>query len=244
LNRRAERRALGNAALLVCNTVPFLEAMRTAFVKIPEHQIAVLNGWDEEELPVTLPRTRFIVAYAGSVYLDRNPGPLFQAAARLIQKRRLSPEQFGLAFMGNLQSYQGRTLESLGQQAGIGHFVSIRAPGGRREVLEFLSTASVLVSLPQDSDLAIPSKIFEYMLFPAWVLALEKRESATGMLLAHTEAAVVDPHDVDGIEAMLDRSFAAFELGHFPLPLARDDQFSRRGQGARLFTALEALMPR
>lgn len=243
LTRRAERRALRRAALLVCNTVPFLKAMREAFPDYPARRIAVLNGWDPETLPVTPPRRQFVIAYAGSIYLDRDPSPLFRAARRVIERRAVGPERFGLAFMGYAKSYDGRTLESLAKEAGIGDFVRVYPSGGRREVLELLSEASVLVSLPQDSDLAIPSKIFEYMRFPAWLLALEKRESATGVLLSDTEAAVVDPQDVEGIAAVLDRCYQAFESGHFPAPIARDVRFSREVQGERLFTAIEAMLP-
>jgi hypothetical protein len=184
-----------------------------------------------------------VIAYAGSIYLDRDPGPLFQAAARLIERRRLDPERFELAFMGYVKSYDGQTLESLAKEAGIGGFVRVLPPGGRREVLEFLSNASVLVSLPQDSDLAIPSKIFEYMLFPAWILALEKRDSATGTLLEGTDAGVVHPLDVEGLATTLDRWYQDFESGRFPSPLARDNRFSRHTQGEHLFDALEAILP-
>lgn len=243
LHRRAERLALEHAALLVCNTVPFLEAMRTAFPAIRAQQIAVLNGWDSETLPEAPSRQKFVIAYAGSIYLDRDPLPLFRAAARFIERRRLDPDRVGIEFMGSVKQYHDRSLESLAEEAGIGGFVTVHPSRGRREVLEFLSGASVLVSLPQDSDLAIPSKIFEYMRFSAWLLALAGPNSATARLLSDTDASVVDPGNMEEIAEALERCYQAFESGHFPDPIATDGRFSRYGEGDRLFTTLEELLP-
>ena len=106
--------------------------------------------------------------------------------------------------------------------------------------MEFLARASLLVNLAQDSHLAIPSKIFEYMRFRAWILALAVPESATARLLRGTGAEIVAPDDVDGVAEVLEARYRAFARGERPLPIAADTHFSRREQATRLFEVLEA----
>jgi hypothetical protein len=239
LSGRAERRALAGSELLVCNTIPFLEAMRMAFPGRPAHRMTVMNGWDPEAIPPRGPWSRFGIAYAGSIYLDRNPRPLFEAARRVIERHGLTPDDLGIEFMGSVHAYRGRTIEAIAAESGVGPFVRTLPTGGRREVLQFLSTASVLVSLPQDSDLAIPSKVFEYMLFPAWLLVLAGPGSATAQALADTSAAVIDPNDVESLANRLELWYGEFRKGKLPVPLSTDDRLSRRGQAELLFDTIE-----
>ena len=100
----------------------------------------------------------------------------------------------------------------------------------------------MLVSLPQDSDMAIPSKIFEYMRYDAWVLALADRDSATERLLRGSAADVVPPRDLEGLAAVLRKRYLQYSRGERPTRLATDPRYSRREQARRLFDAIEACL--
>jgi hypothetical protein len=96
------------------------------------------------------------------------------------------------------------------------------------------------VVLPQDSDMAIPSKVFEYLRYPAWVLAMAESDSATGRVLRDTPAAVVSAADVDGLAAQLADWLDQFEGGERPEPAASSaTELSRHAQADRLFDRLE-----
>ena len=101
----------------------------------------------------------------------------------------------------------------------------------------------MLVSLPQDSTLAIPSKLYEYMRFPARLLALSDPNSASAKLLAGTDADVVDPSDVDAIAERFRRRYLEFAAGVRPVPLAADRRFSREHQAQLLLDGLDQLSP-
>lgn len=88
--------------------------------------------------------------------------------------------------------------------------------------------------------MAIPSKAFEYLRYPAWVLAMGEPESATGRVLRDTPAAVVSAADVDGGTARLADWFERFERGECAQPAAASAPgLSRRAQADRLFDQLE-----
>jgi glycosyltransferase involved in cell wall biosynthesis len=101
-----------------------------------------------------------------------------------------------------------------------------------------LAGATMLLSLPQDSPWAIPSKIFEYMQFDAWMLVLAEPDAPAALLLRDSGADVVSPADVDAIAAVLKRRIEEFRRGERPRRLAHERMFSRRVQAERLMDEL------
>jgi hypothetical protein len=241
LASRYERRCVGSARWIVANTEPAADALRARYPAAKERIIAVMNGFDDEPLPRVAPDDRFLIAYAGTVYLDRDPGPLFRACASVIRDLELTPSQFGIEFMGAIQKVGGLRLDELAEECGIGEFVRAHPPGTRADATHFLARASMLVNLPQDSKLAIPSKVFEYLRFPAWVLALEEPSSAAARVLAGI-ADVVEPHDEEAIAGIIRRAYLKHESGIRPNPI-RPSDLSRKTQARRFTTALGALDP-
>ncbi|MGH7585902.1 MAG: hypothetical protein ACREMH_06625 [Gemmatimonadales bacterium] len=239
LAERHEANAVARAALVVCNTEPAAEAMRRRY---PAARVmAVMNGMDDGELPASTAAARFVVGYAGAIYLDRDPRPLLQAAGKVARELRLTPERFGIEFIGEANRYDGQSLDGFTREAGISEFVHFGARRPYAEAMAFLASCAMLVSLPQDSTLAIPSKVFEYLRFPAWLLALAESGSATARVLEGTGADVVAPDDVDGIAAAIRRRYLQFAAGETPRPLDFDPRLTRRHQGGLLLNALEEI---
>jgi glycosyltransferase involved in cell wall biosynthesis len=208
LAARYERRAVAQAALIIANTDPLRNALRAAYPEAADRTIAVPNGYDEDYVPATRrPGGRFTIAYAGTVYLDRDPRALFRAAARVVTDLGLKPSDLAIELMGGVATFNGVELETIAEEAGAAAYLRVRPAGTRAEALRFLSRAALLVILPQDSDMAIPAKLFDYMLFDAWVLALAERGSAIELLLRGSGADVVAPHAVDAIAEVLRRRY-------------------------------------
>jgi hypothetical protein len=241
LARHAERRAVRQAALVVANTHALRNAMRQAHPEAGSRIIAVPNGFDDDPVPPSQPARRFTIAYAGTVYLDRDPRGLFRGAARLVRDLALSPADFGIDFMGEVQLYDGMPLEVIARQEGIGDFVRVLPPGSRGEAMQFLARAAMLVALPQDSDMAIPAKLFDYARFDAWVLVFAERGSATDLLFQGTAADLVRPGDVDGLTEILRKRYLQHLRGDHGVRLSLDDRLSRRRQATVLFDALEVI---
>jgi len=243
LARRYEPSLVARAALVVMNTEPACRAMQAAYPRATGHIIAVPNGFDEEEV-VLAPTAadRFTIAFAGSVYLDRDPRPLLRAAAAVVRDLHLTPADLGIEFMGEVGALDDNDPTSIGSMAraeGLAGFVHTSGVLPRAVLRERLQQAALLVSLGQDSHMAIPSKIFEYMQYPAGLVALAEPQSATAGLLKDTAADVVAPADVGTLAAVLRRRYEEFRRGHRPPPLRADRRFSRRTQAQRLFDAVE-----
>lgn len=235
-----ERRAISQASLVVANTEPAGAKLRELYPQHADRVIAVMNGYDEELLPEARHTSRFVIAYAGTIYLDRDPRLLFRAAARIVSDLHLTPEQFGIDLLGNVDSYGGVPILAMAREEGLEGFVTVGPPKPRSEAMEFIARSTMLLSLPQDSDMAIPSKIFEYMRFRAWIFALAERGSATDLLLRGTDADVVPPNDFDGMVAVLRRRYAQHAAGIEPPCVAQNQSFSRRSQAQVLLDAIVA----
>jgi len=241
LSERHEQRAVREAALVVTNTESAADAMRSAHAGAASRIIAVPNGFDEDIVPSSRPSGTFTLAYAGTIYLDRDPRPLFHAAASVIRRFALTPADFRIEFMGEVSVFDGVPIEQIAGEEGIAQFVAIRAAGPRSEALEFLAAASMLVILPQDSDYAIPAKLFEYMRFDAWLLVLADPASATSRLLDGVEADVLSPDDAAAIERAIERRWGQHARGERPRSLTHHQHLSRRARAETLFRAIERL---
>lgn len=231
-----ERRCVEQARLVIANTEPAAEALRARY---PQSRIlTVMNGADDEVLPRTKRGPRFRIAFAGTLYVGRDPRTLFEAVRRAVRRLNLTPAALEVAFMGS-EAYGGTPIVDLAAESGIADFFTFEPPGSRAAALEFLASAAMLVNLPQHVRLAIPAKIFEYVRFNAWLLALAEPGSATEALLRNTGADLVEPEDVDGIAAVIHSRFEAYRRGDRPRALNADGRFDRQRQAGILFDALD-----
>ena len=237
----ARERACVSAADLVVVTSQAHEELQLA--KYPDVRgriVTVMNGADSDPLPTGSSGNRFVIAFTGQIYLGRNPRPLFQAAARVARATGASPNEFAVEFMG-AEACEGVPLTTIAREEGLGAHFRSHGFRPRREALELLASATVVVNLQARTKTTLAAKLFEYTRFDAWLLALADSDSATARLLADTDADVVPPDDVDAIEGAIANRFAQFRAGVRPTALNRDGRFDRATQSARLFDALEVL---
>ena len=145
-------------------------------------------------------------------------------------------------FIGNVDVLDGLSVRQMAERAGVGAFYHGEASKPRHEAFRDLARASMLLSLPQDTDMAIPAKVYEYMLFRAWILALAEPGSATAGLLTGTAADVVQPRDIEGMAGVIERRYREFCAGAAPPRLADDPSLSRTAQAESLFQALDDII--
>ena len=215
--------------------------MRVAYPAYADKIDVIRNGCDDEPLPAAQRNGRFTIKFAGSIYIDRDPRLVFRAAARVIRDLGLAPSQFAIEFVGDVDKFGGTPTMQIAREEGIEEHVSIGGLIKRQAALEFLAGAAVLLSLPQDSDFAIPAKIYEYLRFDAWMLVLAHKQSATARLLYGTDADVLEPADIDGITAALRRRYEQFSRGELPLAAGRDGRFDRRAQSEKLMNLIAGI---
>jgi hypothetical protein len=239
-----ESRAVAAADLIVLNTEPLHRGMEERYPQASGRMLTVMNGVDREALPPPRNTHRFTLAFAGTIYVDRDPRTLFRAARKVIEELRLTPADFGIDLIGGVEGYGGVSTRVMARQERIEEFVTVGGPRPRREALEFLAGAQMLVSLPQDGTMQIPAKIFEYMNFPAWMLVFGEDGSAPDLLLRDTTADFVRLDDVEGAARAIRTRYLEYRRGERPTPVNADGRFSRERQAALLIDAVEECVAR
>jgi glycosyltransferase involved in cell wall biosynthesis len=242
---RYEGRAVAAADLVVLNTELFTRGMREKYPAARDRMLTVMNGPDDETLPPPRTPRRFTIGFAGTIYVDRDPRTLLRAARRVVDELGLTPEDLGLAFIGNVDGPGRPTVAQMAAEEGIAPFVTVGGPRSRREALDFLAGAQLLVSLPQDGTMQIPAKIYEYMNFPAWLLVFGEPGSAPDLLLEDVpDADHVALDDVDHAASVIRARYLQYRRGERPAPVNADGRFSRKNQAKVLLEAIERVVGR
>lgn len=239
LSAADEAAAVSSASLVVVNTEAHARVLSETYPRRRERIIAVLNGFDDDPLPPPAPQQPFTIAYAGTIYLDRDPGMLLVPVADLVRRIGLVPQDLQIVFAGDVETTGDRSLDDEVARLGLSDFVQIRGRVSRAEVMRLLATADMNVVLPQDSHLAVPSKVYDYLRFHAWMLALAEPQSATAQTLRGTGADVVDPRDQSAVCEVIGRRLEQRRSSGRPEPLAHSSlHLSRRSQADVLFQRL------
>ena len=242
--RHYENRAVRAARLIAMNTDLARDEMRRLHPYAAERIVTVGNGSDDEAIPAAAPSDRFTVRFAGSIYLDRNPGPFFRAAAIVVRRQGLTPAQFGAEFIGEVQQFAGQSLRVMAEREGFGEFLTLGGARPREEALRFVAGATMLLNLPQATHQCVPAKMFEYVRFNSWLLVLAEPHSATAQMLRGTTADVVAPGDVDAMADVIERRYLQFVAGERPTAIGGDGRFDRRRQAEILLNHLSTIVGR
>jgi hypothetical protein len=241
--RHHERRTLERAALVITNTAAAERALGDRFPQLRDRIRCIPNGSDvEPESAASRPRpTRFQIAHSGSLYLDRDPRPFLRAVGHVRTKLALGPDDLRVVFMGPQARVAGRLLTEHAAEAGLAGLFEERPPGTREEARQLLRESSMAVAFQGETRTQVPAKVFEYVAFPVWLLALVGAESATADVLANSDAIVLDIDDETGTAQAIARCVQRFRAGESARPVGWDGRFSRARQAERLVAELQAV---
>lgn len=240
LASKFERTVISASSLVAMNTIEATEVMRQSY---PDRQFTTVRNGFDDTFGEHQRTKKFTMLYAGAIYLDRDPRPLLEAIGRLKPLLGLTPDAFLLRFIGDVADYGGVPLLDLARQHGIEDLVEVSSGRvARQELLQQMSSTAMLVNLPQGASLCIPSKLYEYLSAPSWLLAIEPEGTATRSILAQSDADVVAPNDVAGLSAIIRRRFLSYMKGATPSPTGRGADYSSSTQASALFETIERLL--
>ncbi len=259
INRALERMTISRADAVVCVTEEHAALMRAAYDQMPASKFAVvMNGfdgleWQEfiESIPpgdpgegyaADAPR-KFRITYAGNLYMNRDPAPLFRALRTLIECGEIVRDEVSVELIGSCESSEGRGMADIVSEAGIEGCVEMTGMLSHSETLRRLLQSDLLLLLAEGLVIQIPGKTFEYLKTRRPILALTC-EGAVATLLRRTGGAwVVSPDDQQGVINAVRECYRLWKCGlpgPAPDPLIVES-FDRRRTTARIAELLDFL---
>ncbi|MEO7963456.1 MAG: hypothetical protein ABIT38_06040 [Gemmatimonadaceae bacterium] len=240
-----EASACADARLIVVNTESSAALMRERYPSFVNRVMTVMNGADDDVKKFAGEGSAtFDIVHAGSLYSGRDPRPLFRGVRRFLDTMPAATALVRTIFIG-AQQYDGAPLDDLARECGLTEHFSCQAPLPRRQALQLSGDAAINVVLPQDWSHSIPSKVFEYMQFSAWILALSEPSDAITQLLRDTSSPSITPGDTDAIATFIAERFSYWNTGRKATgkgsraePLNTDGRFDRERQVEQLLRAI------
>ena len=257
---RLERAVVQRADTVICVTDRHADLLRQHYASCdPGKFVTVPNGYDnaeweqaEQDAAAGAPGTRggrFVITYAGALYVGRSPLLVFEALRRLSRTGDVALDRVRLDLVvsdGVRALPDGRDIMDVAREMGLGGSVEVLGPLPRRETLRRLLDSNLLLLLGHNYTVQIAGKLYEYLRSGRPILALAPAGAQTDLLRATGGAWIVEPDDLAGaVEAVRDayRRWQAGQNG--PEADARlVSGFDRRVLVSRIATELDAAVSR
>jgi glycosyltransferase involved in cell wall biosynthesis len=153
----------------------------------------------------------FVIVYAGWLYRERNPEPIFRAVRRLIDEGCIDPFRIRIDLVGWCDAAQGESVKAVAARSGLEGSVRMEGPFSKAETFRRISQANLLLMLAEGWELRVPAKAYEYLRAGRPILALAPPDSAIGDLFRKTGGGhVVDHTDDAAITAAIRAEYTAW----------------------------------
>jgi glycosyltransferase involved in cell wall biosynthesis len=205
----------------------------------PEAITVIPNGVDETDFGEASadhePDGPFRLSHVGTLYGDRDAGPVFDAMRRLIAAGRLAPDDVEVRVVGSdwLADLDAHVPVTLTRTGYVSHQDAVAEMTGSDALLLYVAPTS----------LAPSGKLFEYLASGRPILCVAHRDNLASRLVREWDAGIwAAPDDAEGIERALLELLARREAGTLVLdPAVRRrtlERYSRRALAGRLAAVL------
>jgi glycosyltransferase involved in cell wall biosynthesis len=229
LEWRLERAICRDADAIVSVSPEYCERF-SAEHGVPRSKTAVIyNGYD----PADFPRAshsdfqRFSIAHAGSFYGgQRDPTALFQALRSLADDDEIDLGAVQINLYGNYEP----AVDRIAEENGLGDVLAWHGYMPYHELVPHLVDSYCLLLLTHQTDMTIPSKVFDYVGCRRPVITLSPQNATLERIVTDTGIGrVIDPSDQAGIARALLEQWTRWR-NHDPAWIAADSG------GGRVYT--------
>lgn len=141
------------------------------------------------------------ITYAGSLYLDRTPEPLFRALGELVSEGKARLDDVRIKLVGSCRTIGHVSTAAIARRYGVEPAVEIIDRVPHAEAIQIMQRSHLLLVLaPPNHNLCQPAKIFDYLGSGSKLLALAE-PGATTDLIQETHGGMCFSHtDINGLK--------------------------------------------
>jgi len=206
LLRKIEQTVVNYADRVILNTSNLHEDFRAYYREVdPQKFLTIPNGMDADDfIGLDGAKTfgdRFVVTYGGSLYRKRDPRPFLQALSELLRDKAVAESDLLVRFLGSVDAKFD--MHGWIREHNLQSMVKVEPPIAHDQYLKALASSDVLLLIQPDTDLQVPSKLFEYMAIGKPVLALAHDGATSDTVEEYGNGMVVKPYDVIAIKSAI-----------------------------------------
>ncbi len=241
--RALERYVVQHATRVITTSHTLRERLRSRYPPMKDRIECIRNGFDQvPKVKRAGTGNKLIVIYAGTLYLNRNPFPFFEALDWLLENPDVDPSSVEVLFVGDCKHYGGVALSDWLANRPSGRVVMIRGAVGAPELESLYERATLLLNFAEGQPMQVPAKTFELLALGREMLVLCEPTSDTAAVVKGIEgvSCVASGETVRLCELLRDIYVRHVQLGTLRAPnLAEIQQHSRSAQNAQFLSQIE-----
>lgn len=172
------------------------ERLRQSFIRryptLPAEKFVYLpNSIDTDRFRLTETVEKYApltITYAGTLYFDRSPEPVFRAVSDLLAAGEIAASDIRIKLLGNCKTMNGRDTREVAREYGLDQVVEVLEPVPYSEAVGIMQRSHLLLTIaPVRHELVVGAKLFDYLGSGSKILALAEN-GATSDLVAQTKS--------------------------------------------------------
>jgi glycosyltransferase involved in cell wall biosynthesis len=203
-----EAAVMRNADKVLTTTERMRASIVTRYPQLPPAKFVCLpNGVDLSRATIGDSTDKYdplTITYAGSLYMDRTPEPLFQALGELVNEGKARLGDVRIKLVGSCRSIGDVPTEVLARRYGVESDVEIIDRVPHAEAIQIMQRSHLLLVLaPPNHHLCQPAKIFDYLGSGSKLLALAEPGATTDLIQETQGGVCFSQADINGLKTYL-----------------------------------------
>jgi glycosyltransferase involved in cell wall biosynthesis len=243
--RARERDIVKRANRVIVNTAPSKADLAGRHSDLDSSRIDVLpNGYDEADFDGisaairNVPDRCLVLLHSGEIYpVTRDPHPLIEAVASLVNSGRIAMNDVHMRFIGSGPALESGSFHNWLRERSMEKMVSIEPRMAHKPCIAQMLAADVLLLLQctPEANVQVPAKFYEYLRTGKPMLTMAPMSSATAQITTECRAGwVLDSKDAAGLRAAVLEMVALHQAGALKPNRVSSTKYERRQLTIRL----------
>jgi hypothetical protein len=162
----------------------------------------ITNGFDESdfvELDQYVPKknSKIKITYAGALYSNRDPEPLFVTLADMFKRGDMDKESVEIDLVGQCGYWGGIPVQGLIGKHDLSSVIHVIDRVSYRESLERMAQSDALLLFAQGQSWSIPGKVYDYLRLCKPIFAMIDEGDTKDLLQSFKNVFIADPNNIE-----------------------------------------------